>query len=342
MRFKQATILGAGMLGFANARYMSERLPEIILYEIDPDVSSHIRETRMHKHHFSEIQLPNNVKITSNISDISKSGLIIVDIHSAGIRSTFRELRPYIKPGAVIVNDAKGLEANTHKLPLEIIHEEIEDATLIARSGWMLAKNIIEGKASYADIACRKQESAEEISRLTSSSTFYNRTSSDVTGVQLAGVMKNVYAILAGFFDGISQADAKGRKKYLQMKEAYMDAATAEAKMIGTALGGKPETFQKNSYAWGKDFYNSCTQQTSNRLLGEQIGLGMTPLEAFNHVLNKTSKKPEGYHALNELHLMAESKNINAPILSLIYSSFLKSTGPEQMLYKIKELIISD
>ena len=60
-------------------------------------------------------------------------------------------------------------------------------------------------------------------------------TSSDVTGVELGGALKNVFAIAAGIIDGAGMGD--------NSKAALMTRGIAEMARLGVELGGKAQTF---------------------------------------------------------------------------------------------------
>ncbi|MBI2141914.1 hypothetical protein HYU15_00300 [Candidatus Woesearchaeota archaeon] len=330
-------VLGAGQLGYANAVSLSAKADRLILYDRNAFVTNTIESGRKHPKHFRDLALPGNVHATTSLEEVAAAQILFIDLHSEGIRHVFNQLVCYLKDGVVVVNDAKGLEQGTHKLPLQIVQEALSangrSATLVARSGWMLAANMVNGNASYVDVACEDAYAAEEVSRLFSGSRFKACITTDVTGVQLAGVMKNVYAICAGLFDGLAKADPSRSKLYGDAKALYMAEATAEARQVGILLGARPETFQLNSYAWGSDYYSSCRHDTLNRLLGEQIGLGMKPYEAYKFVSQVRNRTPEGYNATRELYDVVYSLRVEMPpILRHAYEALFAGKDISQSL----------
>ena len=343
MGIETIAILGAGQLGYANSvylGYLNSRNANIILYDRTAAVVDCINGERRHPRHFTGIELPSNVRATHSLEDLSDADIVFIDLHSTGIREVFTGLAPYLRDGAIIVNDAKGLEKGTHQLPLEVVHEVLyangKSATLAARSGWMLAANMVNGERSYADVACEDAGVAEMVAGLFSGSRFKIRATTDVTGVQLAGIMKNVYVICAGLFVGLSKADPSREKLYGDAKAIYMAAATEEARQAGVLLGASPQTFQLNSNSWGIDYYSSCSHDTINRLLGEQIGLGMEPDKAYEFVERARGRKPEGYHTAIELYDRISSTDPGGierlHILNHTYRALFTGKGVEDSL----------
>ncbi|MBI2574937.1 hypothetical protein HYV82_03560 [Candidatus Woesearchaeota archaeon] len=337
MSLDTIAILGAGQLGYANAVSLSAKAERVILYDRNAFVTEPIESGRNHPRHFRGLMLPGNAHATTNLEEVAAAHILFIDLHSEGIRPVFNQLVHYLKDGVVVVNDAKGLEQGTHKLPLQVVQEALaangRNATLVARSGWMLAANMVNGNASYVDVACEDAYAAEEVSRLFSGSRFKARITTDVTGVQLAGIMKNVYAICAGLFDGLAKADPSRSKLYGAAKAIYMVEATAEARQIGILLGARPETFHINSYAWGMDYYSSCRYDTLNRLLGEQIGLGMKPDSAYKFVSQVRNRTPEGYHTTRELYGIISFLEVKMPpILKHTYEPLFTGKDANQSL----------
>lgn len=64
----------------------------------------------------------------------------------------------------------------------------------------MIAEEVTTGVPIAADIACADLNVATILQDLFSLPTFRIRTTTDVTGVELAGAFKNVLAIGAGLF----------------------------------------------------------------------------------------------------------------------------------------------
>lgn len=336
MSLGKIAILGAGQLGCADANYFGERTSLLTLYDRNPGIVSHINEARQHPVHFPDVNLPYTVRATSSLEALalSQPGLIIVDLHSSGIRPVFRQLAPYLYDGVVIVNHAKGLEPETHKLPLEVVAEEMQKAgkraTLAAVSGWMIARNLVNGGTSYVEVACADDDIAAKLQQLMQSDTLKVKTSRDVIGVQMAGILKNYLSIVAGFFDGMEKANPERRNIYMTYKKHYMEEATEEARRIAVSCGADGQTFgiSNRSYAWWRDYSGSCDPRngTINRLLGEFIGRGMTPLAAYRHIRETTGRTPEGYHTVNELYALVSERGLlnEVPIL---HNTYRASTG---------------
>ncbi len=100
--------------------------------------------------------------------------------------------------------------------------------------------------------------------------TFRAYTSDDVTGIQLGGALKNVFAISAGVSDGFNMGD--------NAKAGLVTRALAEMMRLGVALGGRRETFFGLSGVG--DLMVTCfSRHSRNRKVGERLGRGESPAQ---------------------------------------------------------------
>ncbi len=131
--------------------------------------------------------------------------------------------------------------------------------------------------------------------------------SEDLTGVELAGALKNPFAIGAGICDGL-QAGASA-------KAAYLTRALAEMRRVGTALGGQTETF--TGLAGLGDLVATANAPWSrNRSFGEALALGHRPEE----LLAGRKSVVEGYPTVAAFHHASRRLGLDAPILEQIYA----------------------
>src|SRR5690606_40413487 len=95
-------------------------------------------------------------------------------------------------------------------------------------------------------------------------------TTTDVTGVELGGALKNVIAIAAGFSDGLGMGH--------NARAALITRGVAEISRLGVAMGANPLTFACMSGLG--DLVLTCTSDLSrNRRAGMAIAQGKTVAE---------------------------------------------------------------
>jgi glycerol-3-phosphate dehydrogenase (NAD(P)+) len=140
-------------------------------------------------------------------------------------------------------------------------------------------------------------------------------TSDDLTGVEIGGSLKNVYAIAAGCSDGLRLGD--------NTRAALLTRALAEMVRVGTALGARAETFYGLS-GFG-DLVATCHGRWSrNREFGFSVGEG----RAVAELLSDRKSVVEGYRTTQAYHDLCEKRGIDAPILRETYAILFGGKAP--------------
>jgi|WetSurMetagenome_2_1015567.scaffolds.fasta_scaffold106428_2 glycerol-3-phosphate dehydrogenase (NAD(P)+) len=135
-------------------------------------------------------------------TQIEPLDLIVISIPTQEIRGVLNNFGHKLKK-AVIVNSSKGIERKTHQIPVQIVKEvlgnEIKYFTLIGPS---FAKEVDLKMPTLVNVGNRSGE-AQEICDLFETDFFRVRPTKSVKALELAGALKNVYAIACGITDGL-------------------------------------------------------------------------------------------------------------------------------------------
>jgi len=174
-------------------------------------------------------------------------------------------------PGAPVLSAAKGIEVGSHLRMSQVIAARWPDVPVAALSGPNLSAEIASGQPAAAVIASRHDNVAASWQDALSGQTFRCYRSPDITGVELAGALKNVIAIAAGV--------AWGRGLGANAVAALMTRGLAEVTRLGLALGASPETFR--GLAGIGDLAATCFSPLSrNRRFGELLASGQSAAAA--------------------------------------------------------------
>ena len=178
-----------------------------------------------------------------------------------------RDILSRFRPTAPVVICAKGIEATTGMLPLEIVaslHPNLPGAVL---SGPNFAAEIAAGLPAAAIVAATDPALRATIIRLLASATFRLYGNDDPVGAQLGGAAKNVIAIAAGIVAGAGLGE--------NARAALITRGLAELTRCVVALGGRPETVAGLSGLG--DLLLTCTGAASrNYRCGFALGQGAT------------------------------------------------------------------
>lgn len=180
--------------------------------------------------------------------------------HMAAVLSRFR-------PAAPVVTCAKGIEAGTGRLPLEILEALWPGTPGAVLTGPNFAGEIGAGLPAAAAIAASDPGLRDRIKALLASETFRLYGNDDPVGAQLGGAAKNVIAIAAGVVAGAGLGE--------NARAALITRGLAELTRCVVALGGRAETVSGLSGLG--DLLLTCTGAASrNFRCGFALGQGNT------------------------------------------------------------------
>ncbi len=183
-----------------------------------------------------------------------------------------RDVLARFRPAAPVVICAKGIEAATGMLPLEIVaslHPHLAGAVL---SGPNFAAEIAAGLPAASVVAAADPALRATIISLLASGTFRLYGNDDPVGAQLGGAAKNVIAIAAGIVAGAGLGE--------NARAALITRGLAELTRCVVALGGRATTVAGLSGLG--DLLLTCTGAASrNYRCGLALGQGTTLADAL-------------------------------------------------------------
>lgn len=306
--FTKVTIIGDGGMGSVCAMLLCENGVQTTLWGYDAAQLARIAEAKENICFLPGYPLPASLKYQADDAlAVAEAQLLVSAVPCQFTRGIWRRLKCHIRPGIPIVSVTKGVENGTLLRPTQIIAEVLgSTCPLAALSGPTIADEVARRLPATATAACPDAALAERIQQTFSTPMFRVYTNDDLTGVELAGAMKNVIAIAAGIIDGIGAGD--------NAKAALITRGLAEIQRLGTVLGAKPKTFAGLSGLG--DLVTTCiSPKGRNRSFGERIGRGLSVKEA----LEATKSVVEGASTCQSIVQLAAQYGIEMPITQAVY-----------------------
>jgi len=272
---KKIGVLGAGTWGMALARMLCVSGHSVTVWSA---VEREIDEFSVSRRHpnLPGMVIPEEIAFTKEIQTVcADKDILLFAVPSVFVRSTAKAAAPFVKPGQVIVDVAKGIEPDTLFTMSQIIESEIRAVPVVALSGPTHAEEVALDLPTTIVSACRDQAAAELVQQTFTSHCMRVYTNDDVLGVELCGAMKNVIALAAGVATGLGYGD--------NAKAALITRGIAEISRLGMAMGCKEQTF--GGLAGVGDLIVTATSAPSrNNRCGMLIGQGLSPEEATRQV----------------------------------------------------------
>lgn len=297
------SVLGSGGWGIALAMSAESNGHQVLLWSPFESEVNELLVSRESKKLLKGVKIPESINITTNLSLIENSDITIIATPSIAVRETAVRLKN-IKSTGIVVNVAKGFEAESLKRLSEVISDEIS-APVVVMSGPSHAEEVAR-KVPTSLVACsRDYDAARAVIDAFSSEFFRLYTNDDMVGVELGGALKNIIAVAAGVCDGLGLGD--------NTRAALITRGLTEIARLGVALGAKERTFAGLSGLG--DLIVTCTSRHSrNHRFGELIGQGLGIEDALQEV-----GTVEGYYATELAYKLALKVGAEMPIISKCY-----------------------
>lgn len=322
---KRVSFLGAGSWGTALAILCANNGHQVTVWSKVKDEINMLRENREHIERLPGIKLPDSIIIEDDLERAcTNQDIIVSSVASPFVRSTAQEAKPYIKEKQIIVNVGKGIEDDTLMTLCEVIEDELPTTDVSVLSGPSHAEEVSKGVPTTVVVGAKSKKTAMFVQDVFMNDSFRVYTSPDIIGIELGGSLKNVIALAAGILDGMGMGD--------NTKAALMTRGIAEIARLGTALGGRIETF--GGLSGIGDLIVTCTSTHSrNHNCGYLLGKGKTLAEAKMEI----KQVVEGVNCARAALTLAKRNHITMPIVEQINSVLFEDKPTEQAMHELLE-----
>ena len=301
-REPRVVVLGGGSWGTTVASICARRCPTL-QWVRSPDTAADINDNHRNSRYLGDdVILTDTLHATTDFVEAAEAAdVIVMAVPSHGFRTVLTELAAELRPWVPVVSLVKGLEQGTNMRMTEIVDEVLPGHPAGILAGPNVAREVGEGYAAAAVLAMPDQHLAAHLGNLFRTKRFRTYTTDDVIGVEIAGALKNVYAIAVGMGYALDIGE--------NTRAMVMARAVREMAKLGEAMGGHRDTFA--GLAGMGDLLVTCTSQRSrNRHVGEQLGAGK-PIEEIIASMNQVA---EGIKAASVIMQFATEYDLNMPI----------------------------
>ncbi len=279
------------------------------------------------KHLINEKLNLENVTLSNSIHEvILNCDIIVLVTPSAYLNIPLEKVKPNKLKNKLLVSAIKGFAPNTSQLISNWLFEtkEIPNENFICLSGPSHAEEVVLGKYTFLTSASKSIENAKLIANLFSNDFLKINSSLDVEGLELAGLMKNIYAIGLGILNGMDLGD--------NFKAVLVSAALREMELFfNSAFPLIPRNLTDSGYM-GDLIVTAYSSHSRNRQFGNFIGQGLNIEQIKNQM-----QLPEGYFSLLNIQNLIHFYSIKLPIIDFVNKSvFVKSNLKEN----IKDLFL--
>lgn len=323
----KTAVIGAGSWGTALAIVLADAGHEVGIWARETDIVSSINKKQVNPTYLKSVALPSQITAYTSLAECCRGAkLVIMATPSHAMRTVATKTADSLDSDAVVVSVAKGIELDGFNRMSNVLKEALDGVIPAGQIG------VLSGPTHAEEVALRKPAAIVASSQERQTSVFIQNSlitpmlrvyiNSDITGVEIAGSVKNIMAIATGIIDGAELGD--------NAAAGLITRSLAEIKRFGINLGAKEETF--NGLAGIGDLVVTCTSRHSrNRYVGYEIGRG----KKLSDVIEKMDMVAEGVKTTKSVREWGQSLGIDMPITESVYQVLFEDVKPQQAVYDL-------
>lgn len=289
-RTQKVVVLGGGSFGTAMAAHVADRKAEMEVKMLvrDPQVCQSINENHFNCKYFPNHKLPENLTATTD----AKSAL-------------------------------QGADFCLHAVPVQALKNPRQP--FVALSGPSFASELMSKLPTAMVVASRDKKLVNQVQQLLASERLRINTSSDVTGVEIAGALKNVLAIAAGIVEGMNLGN--------NSMAALVAQGCSEIRWLAKKMGAKSATL--TGLSGTGDIMLTCFVNLSrNRTVGVRLGSG----EKLEDILSSMNQVAEGVATAGAVIALAQKYNVKMPVLTAVARIIDNELTPQAAVLELMSL----
>jgi len=261
---RKIVFIGSGAIATAIGDVLAAKnKDEIYLLSIENEVIEMINTMHVNTLYFPKCKLNENLKATNDKNVLLEANVIFLAIPSTAVFGYLQENKEYINPTALIVNLAKGFGSGDQVIPDSI--KSFIFNPFMTLKGPSFAREIINRQDTGLTAASTDETLYKIITDVFDDTPIRTDFTTDVTGVEYASILKNIYAIVIGIVDANFDS--------ANLRSIFITKALNEMRRLIITFGGENSTMYR--YCGFGDFsLTSLNDMSRNRTLGLLIGKG--------------------------------------------------------------------
>ncbi|MBQ6126134.1 MAG: NAD(P)-dependent glycerol-3-phosphate dehydrogenase [Erysipelotrichaceae bacterium] len=320
-------VLGAGTWGMALARMLANDSYDVTVWSALEKEIDELSQSRRHKN-LPGMIIPDSIRFTKDIAEVCRDKeILLFAVPSLYVRNTVRSARNFIPDGQIVVDVAKGIEAETLFTMSQVIADELNDGEhknvkIVALSGPTHAEEVALDLPTTIVSACSDMAAAKKVQDVFMNTCMRVYTNDDVLGIELCGALKNIIALASGISAGLGYGD--------NAKAAIITRGMAEMTRLGKKMGAKQETFAGLA-GIGDLIVTATSMHSRNNRCGMLIGQGKKPEDAVKEV----GMVVEGINALPAAMKLMKVYDVEMPISAMVNAVVNAGADPQKAVAEL-------
>ena len=234
--------------------------------------------------------------------------------------------------GKLVISVIKGIVQEENILISDYLKRELKltDSQIMTLSGPSHAEEFAYERLTYLTVGCRDLEVAQEVADFFRNHYVHTSVSKDIVGVQLAGVLKNIYAIASGICQGLKYGD--------NFQAVLVANSIREMKRFinGYDPVDKGERHISESVYSGDLLVTAYSRFSRNHMFGTMIGKGYS-VKAAQMEMEMVA---EGYYGTKCIKEINQKYQIPIPIVDAMYNILYKRMSPFVEIKLLSDMLL--
>ena len=303
-------IMGGGSWATALAKIISMTCSEFNWYMRRPEQIEELKKFGHNPSYLTGVKFDiNRISFYDNINEvIENSDTLIFATPSPFLKQHLQKLNTPLNE-KMIVSAIKGIVPDENMLVSNYFSGiyQVPSENIAVLAGPCHAEEVALERLSYLNITCSDTKHAQSIADIFKTHFVKTSVSSDVTGVEYASVLKNVYAIVSGICHGLKYGD--------NFQAIFLSNAIIEMERFISAINPTERNICDSVYL-GDLLVTAYSRFSRNRIFGTMIGKGYSVKTAQLEM----EMIAEGYYGTKCIKEINNQYNVNMPILDTVYS----------------------
>ncbi len=234
--------------------------------------------------------------------------------------------------GKLVISVIKGIVQEENILISDYLKRELKltDSQIMTLSGPSHAEEVAYERLTYLTVGCRDLNVAQDVADFFRNHYVHTSVSKDIVGVQLAGVLKNIYAIASGICQGLKYGD--------NFQAVLVANSIREMKRFinGYDPVNKGERHISESVYSGDLLVTAYSRFSRNHMFGTMIGKGYS-VKAAQMEMEMVA---EGYYGTKCIKEINQKYQIPIPIVDAMYNILYKRMSPFVEIKLLSDMLL--
>lgn len=322
-------VLGGGTWATALAKIVLQQQAHIHWYMRRPEQIEEFKKVGHNPSYLTNVSF--NLDRITFYSDINKivadSDTLIIAVPSPFLKGHLEKLTVDIS-NKFIVSAIKGIIPPENLIVTDFLMDiyKVPSDNLAIIGGPCHAEEIALERLTYPTIACTDHQKAKILAKVFSNRFVSASTSTDVQGIEVAAVLKNVYAIASGICHGLKYGD--------NFQAVFMSNALNEMQKFVAAVNPVQRNICDSAYL-GDLLVTGYSSFSRNRTFGSMIGKGYS-VKAAQVEMEMIA---EGYYGTKCIMEMNEALGVDIPIATAVYNILYEKQSARHEIKRLAELL---